>query len=84
LATIQNFADHSEQVQKMANTLGVHLGHAILTDKLHNFPFYDIVFRCSKCSKKSACKAWLEEHSARVTDAPEYCRNKFLLEGLQK
>ncbi len=48
MTKIQNFAFHSELLQEMASTLGVDLGQAVLTDKLRDFPFSDMVYRCSK------------------------------------
>ena len=83
MATIQNFEHHSELLQKMSTTLGVDLGQAVLADKLRKFPFRDIVYRCSKCSKVSACERWLADHETGAAEAPDYCRSKYLLEWLR-
>lgn len=83
MTKIENFTFHSERLQEMAATLGVDLGQAVLTDKLDNFPFHDMVFRCSKCRALKACEHWLAAHESGAADAPDYCRNKHVLEGLQ-
>lgn len=83
MGQIQNFAVHSELLQKMSNTLGVDLGQAVLTDKLHNFPFEDMVYRCSKCDRVGDCEEWLAEHQSGASETPDYCRNKHLIEGLR-
>ncbi len=83
MTKIQDFAFHSERLQQMAATLGVDLGQAVLTDKLDTFPFQDMVYRCSKCHEVLACEHWLAAHESGAADAPDYCRNKYVLEALQ-
>lgn len=84
MVKIDNFARHSELLQKMASTLGADLGQAVLTDRLGYFPFQDMVYRCSKCPKVDACENWLQDHASGATETPDYCRNKHLLEGLRE
>jgi Family of unknown function (DUF6455) len=83
MTIIQNFVLHSERVQKMARTIGVDLSQAVMAGRLRNFPFSDIVFRCSKCPEHRACAIWLDAHETGATDPPAYCRNKVVLKSLQ-
>ena len=83
MTIIQDFVPHSERMQKMAETIGVDLGQAVLAGKLRNFPISDMVFRCSRCLEKTACEAWVGAHKTGATEVPDFCRNKILLEGLQ-
>jgi hypothetical protein len=83
MIAIQNFAAHSKRVQRMAESVGVDLGQAILNGKLRGFPITDIVFRCSRCAEKTTCDAWLDRQVAAVEQTPDFCRNKQLLDGLR-
>jgi len=83
MAIIQDFASYSQRVQRMARTVGVDLGQAVLAGRLQHFPFSDIVFRCSRCPEHSACAIWLDAHQTGASEPPAYCRNTVLLKSLQ-
>ena len=83
MAVISNALRHPDQLPKMSKTLGVDFEQAISTGKLTNIQLHDIAFRCSDCREKNACDTWLAAHHEGSTEAPEYCLNKDMLEGLR-
>lgn len=80
---ITNNIRHPNQLPLMAETLGVDLNQAMKTDRIANFQRHFAAYRCSECAEKSACDAWLQTHSDGIAEAPDYCANKALLEGLR-
>lgn len=83
MAVISNALRHPDQLPIMSKILGVDLEQSISTSKLTNFQLHDIAFRCSECREKNACDTWLAAHHEGATEAPEYCLNKDMLEGLR-
>jgi hypothetical protein len=83
MAVITNNILHPDQLPRMATALGVNLENAALAIKLDTLQRHNIAFRCSVCREKSACDAWLAAHGDGAAAAPEYCRNKSLLEELR-
>lgn len=43
--------------------------------------YREAVVRCAQCVHPTECKSYLEQE-AGLKEAPDYCRNKALLEGL--
>lgn len=80
---VETYERHSELLQSMADTIGVDLGKAMLRHDMQNFPYRDLVFRCSRCSEVEACEAWLSDYKGAVSETPAYCRNKAILERLR-
>ncbi|WP_366141056.1 DUF6455 family protein [uncultured Ruegeria sp.] len=83
MPVITNSVRHTDQLPAMAKALDVSLDQAANEGKIHNFQRHNAAFRYSECSKKPACETWLAKNSARATNAPNYCRNKALLEALR-
>lgn len=80
---VKTYERHSGMLQCMAETIGVDLGKAMLRHDMQNFPYRDMVFRCSRCTGVDACQAWLSDYKGPVSETPEYCRNKAILERLR-
>ena len=77
------FENQSKLVRQMADMLEVDLGEAVLSGKLNNFPYQDIVHRCSRCLEQDACQKWMDTNAPGQAETPSYCRNKRILENLR-
>ena len=66
---------------RMARTLDVDFAGRIARDEGAAAQYRGAVMRCAFCRHENACQGWMDgnEHAAR---APEYCRNKDLLDSL--
>ena len=80
---VETYERPSEMLQCMADTIGVDLGKAMLRHDMQAYPYRDMVFRCTRCSGVEACDAWLSEYKGPVSETPDYCRNKGILEKLR-
>ena len=78
MAVISNALRHPEQMPKMASALGVDLVRATADGRLH-----DMAYRCSTCTDRPACDAWLADNSGAAEAAPAFCRNKTRLDALK-
>jgi len=77
------FAQDSNRVQRMARTLDVDLGQAVLDGRLTWFPYPDMVARCGLCKGAKDCERWMDGHASGATEAPDYCRNRGIFEALK-
>ena len=66
---------------KMADTVGVDLGEVIVHDETRATDLRSAVIRCAGCRHDGECQAWMESESSHDA-APDYCRNKAMLDGL--
>ena len=75
---------HAALMNRMAETLGVDLTRAIADGRLPAEAWREAVVRCTGCSDPEGCQHWLGDHADQmVDDAPDYCRNKALMESLR-
>lgn len=72
---------HADLFDSMASTLGHDLQEAAIAGKLRIDDISDAVLRCADCSNPGHCQQWLADRE-RALDAPEYCRNRDLLDRL--
>ena len=72
---------HAGLVDQMATTLGVDLEEAALSGALRVDDIADAVLRCTQCSNPGHCETFLAQSHA-APKAPEYCRNRSLLDRL--
>lgn len=76
--------DHRAGVMtRMADTLGVDFATTIAQAPEAVREYRQAVMRCASCNHESECMAWMDSH-AHAEAAPDYCRNKDILEGLAK
>lgn len=80
---VQRLDRHADLVQRMADTLHVDFGEAMLRGTLAPEELRSAVFRCMGCECVSACADWLEAHAEGADRAPGYCRNRDMLGGLR-
>lgn len=74
--------DHRADVMtRMADTLQVDFAAEILRDAGTVKVYRQAVLRCAACPHEDECTAWMQDHR-QADAAPDYCRNKDILEGL--
>lgn len=74
--------DHRAGVMtRMADTLDVDFAAAIKHDASTVNLYRQAVMRCAACPHEDKCTAWMQDHP-QADAAPEYCRNKDILESL--
>ncbi len=75
---------HSVLVNRMSNTLGADLVGAALDGAAPETVLRSAVFNCMACSDTEACEDWLAGHEDGAAEAPDYCRNKAILDRLAR
>ncbi|OAN72558.1 hypothetical protein A8B83_09280 [Rhodobacteraceae bacterium EhC02] len=76
--------DHRAGVMtRMADTLGVDFAATIAQAPEVVREYRQAVMRCASCSHEGECKTWMQSHP-HAAQAPDYCWNKDILEGLAK
>lgn len=66
---------------RLAQRLGIDWADRMDRSPYAAAEYRDALMRCAQCSKDGACRAWIERvHQADA--APDYCRNKELLQRL--
>lgn len=74
--------DHRTDVMtRMAQTLDVDFAEAIARSPETVREYRQAVMRCVACTHEGECTAWMETHP-HAAEAPDYCRNKDILESL--
>ena len=68
---------------RMADTLGVDFAASIAKAPEPVGVYRQAVMRCTTCNHEGECTAWMQSHP-HAEEAPDYCRNKDILEGLAK
>lgn len=81
---IRRIDRHAGLVGQMAETVRVDLGDALAFGALSGEEVRGAVLRCMACESNEICSHWLDAHAETGADAaPDYCRNRALLERLQ-
>lgn len=76
--------DHRTKVMtRMAQTLDVDFAEAIAHAPDTVREYRQAVLRCVSCAHEGECTAWMAEHP-HAAEAPDYCRNKDIMESLAK
>ena len=73
---------HSALFQRMADTVHADLGDAMLNGRIDGQGVRAAVFQCMNCDSADECPGWMDAHAESATEAPEYCRNRQLLNRL--
>lgn len=66
---------------RMADTLGVDFAASIAQTPEAVREYRQAVMRCTACNHEGECTEWMDAHP-HAEKAPEYCRNKDILERL--
>jgi hypothetical protein len=74
---------HADLVGQMASTLDVDLAQAVQAGQVGEGALRSVVYNCMGCDAPAACKDWLNGHPDGAATAPDYCRNKSLLERIR-
>lgn len=79
-----NKIDHHATVMgRMAETLGVDFAESVATSPSTVRDYRQAVLRCTACTHEEDCMRWMQENP-RAAAAPDYCRNKDILERLAR
>jgi len=74
---------HEPLFRDMADRLGVDFRAWITANPDNIGDYRTAVLSCTACTCADACKGWLETHDT-ADHAPDYCRNRRMLESLAK
>ena len=74
---------HATLFQNMADTVHADLGESLLDGKIDGQGLRAAVFQCMTCDSADECPQWMEAHPDGAENAPEYCRNRQLLQRLK-
>ncbi|WP_082029759.1 DUF6455 family protein [Ruegeria sp. ANG-S4] len=79
---LKKLKHHAGLVDLMAQNLGVDLQEAAIAGALEIDDISEAVLRCTKCANPGHCESLLGQPSP-PRNAPEYCRNRDLLNRLR-
>jgi len=74
-------AKHDALFRGMSDRLGVDFNGWIGCDAQHAGDYRNAVLSCTSCKDAGACVAW-QEANAKASAAPDFCRNKRMLDVL--
>ena len=74
---------HEPLFQGMADRLGVDFNKWVGTSPDHAGDYRNAVLSCTACKSEGDCQAWLAANQS-ADHAPDFCRNRRLLEALSK
>ncbi|MDU8943017.1 DUF6455 family protein [Ovoidimarina sediminis] len=75
------FDKHIRLMTRMADTLGVDLETEIMSGRLSPESYRSRVFACVGCQNAGDCAAFLDASGGTAEAAPDYCRNKSVLDS---
>ncbi len=73
---------HARLASDMAATVGADLGDALAAGRLTAPDLRSALLRCTACDEVGACEDWLNDHPQGAGRAPQFCRNRELLDRL--
>lgn len=83
MSYLKRIETHTRLSNSMADALGVDLVEATQRGLIPEQGLREVVTTCMGCRETGACQEWLGEHEGETpSEAPEYCRNKPLLDRL--
>lgn len=74
---------HATLVDDMANSLGIDLEEAAICGAFRMEEISDAVLRCAGCVYPVKCSHWRAQHPKGAKKAPDYCRNREVLQALR-
>lgn len=74
---------HAALFDEMGQTVGLDLQQQAIDGKLRFDEISEAVLRCTRCAHPERCASWMQAAHAETGQAPDYCRNRDLLEYLQ-
>ena len=80
----QKLQKHEDLMKGMFDRTGVNPPEVVERGDASPTFYRESLMRCCLCGKTDECAAFLEETEGRQASAPDYCRNKHLLDRLQK
>ena len=81
MSLFSTFDRHAALVSRMADTLGHDPQAEMMSGDLRPEDFRSMVLKCTGCTQPGACSDWLEAQNGHAEAAPDYFRNKAVLEG---
>ncbi|MBR9650991.1 DUF6455 family protein [Thalassovita aquimarina] len=78
---INRLSVHTPIMARMGKVLGVDFARAMERDPSAVHKYREAAMRCAQCNREGDCQPWMDAHG-QASEAPDYCRNKALLEEL--
>lgn len=75
---------HAALFDSMSQALGLDLEEEAIAGHLAFDEISEAVLRCSRCAHPQQCAARLAQPGQVLTEAPDYCRNRDLLDYLKE
>lgn len=72
----QKLDRHADLVNRMADTVGVDMGQALLDGRLTGQDLRSMVTSCCACDGAADCPGWMDAHAGGAPSAPDYCNNR--------
>lgn len=82
MSLFSRFDRHSILVGKMADAVGADIVGAAVKGAVPETALRSAIYGCMGCKETEACEHWLEDHPDGAEAAPEYCRNKRMLDRI--
>ncbi len=75
---------HAALFDDMSRAVGLDLQEEAISGRLQFDEISEAVLRCSRCAHPKDCAAQLSAGVAEISAAPDYCRNRDLLDFLKE
>ncbi|WP_083097971.1 DUF6455 family protein [Pseudophaeobacter leonis] len=75
---------HAALFDDMSRAVGLDLPEEAVSGRLQFDEISEAVLRCSRCAHPTDCAAQLSGGMAEISAAPDYCRNRDLLDFLKE
>lgn len=76
-------AKHEALFDGMAQRLGIDFNAWVAHDTVHAGDYRTAVLSCTACKADGPCQAW-QANTTTASEAPDFCRNKRMLETLKR
>lgn len=74
---------HAALFDRMSTHVGVDLQDQVMRGQLDISDITDGVLKCTSCSRPDECETWLAAGTHSGEPAPDYCRNRKMLDRLK-
>ena len=82
MSMLRKIERHSALVNRMGEVTGADFVAGMTTGEISETDLRRTVVNCMRCQMAGPCEDWLDETGDGPAEAPEYCRNKAMMDRL--
>ena len=84
MSMLEKIERHSGLVNRMSDATGADIVAGMTSGEISETDLRRVVVNCMRCPMVEPCEDWLDETGDGPAKAPEFCRNKAMMDRLSQ